>query len=461
MTGLLKKTSLFLLVIYCQLAASAQGKVDYKIDPVYRYIIESVKTKSVNGLPAFVRNVKPTPGFAVPNALPEERYECIVYTKNARSLSDSGMLINSSFPTFATVWATLEQIVRMAEMRQVDFIEAPKVLNKVNDLVVGSSGASLLHQRRLNNTVYKGKNVLMAIFDSGIDWKHLDFRNPDDTTKSRILRIWDQTLTAVSGEAPPAGFNYGVEYSQSQINNEIDGTPANFVREKDTDGHGTHVAGTAAGNGSALPSKKYTGVAPESDIIIIKGGDSSFLDSRVIDAITYLQTLSTTLGKPVVLNLSLGTLLGAHDGTRPVEAAINSFTSSASGRAVAAAAGNDGGSNKHNQLSLAANGAGTVSFTVPAGASGSSGSEVFSYRIYSSTNGSLNAALTPPGGGAAVTVTAGQFTSSNILSGNFTISFDNNIDPGNNIRYVDVSLGRNGSNTASPAGTYTLPLPNN
>ena len=458
MTGLLKKTILFLLVIYYQLAASAQTRVDYKIDPVFRYIIESVKSKNLNGVPAFVKNVKPTPGYAFRSAIPEERYECIVYTKNARSLADSGMLVNSSFPTFATVWATLDQIVRMAEMRQVEFVEAPKLLNKVNDLVLGSSGASLLHQRKLNNTVYKGKNVLVAIFDSGIDWKHLDFRNPDDTTKSRILRIWDQTITAGSGEAPPAGFSYGVEYSQTQINNEIDGSPVNFVRERDTDGHGTHVAGTAVGNGSALSSKKYTGVAPESDIIVIKGGDSSFLDSRMIDAITYLQTLSTTLGKPVVLNLSLGTLLGAHDGTRPVEVAINSFTNSAPGRVVAAAAGNDGGSNKHNQLNLAANASSTVSFTVPAG---SSGSEVFSYRIYSNTNGSLNASLTPPGGGAAVTAAAGQSTNSSILSGNFNISLDNNIDPGNNNRYVDVSLGRNGSNTASPAGTYTLTLTNN
>src|SRR5690349_21542407 len=168
MTGLLKKTILFLLVIYYQLAASAQTRVDYKIDPVFRYIIESVKSKNLNGVPAFVKNVKPTPGYAFRSATPEERYECIVYTKNALCLADSGMLVNSSFPTFATVWATLDQIVRMAEMRQVEFVEAPKLLNKVNDLVLGSSGASLLHQRKLNNTVYKGKNVLVAIFDSGI-----------------------------------------------------------------------------------------------------------------------------------------------------------------------------------------------------------------------------------------------------------------------------------------------------
>lgn len=458
MTGPLTKTISFFLVLFCQVAAFSQTKLaENKIDPVFRYIIESVKTRSSHGLPAFVQNVIPTKGFAARDANAEERYECIVYTKNAKSLSDSGMLINSAFPTFATAWATLDQIVQMAEMRQVDFIKAPEALHKVNDLVVSSSGASLLHQRKLNNTAYKGKNVLIAIFDSGIDWKHLDFRNPDDTTKSRILRIWDQTITAGSGETPPTGFSYGVEYSQAQINNEIDGSPANFVREKDTDGHGTHVAGTAVGNGLSLPSRKYTGMAPEADIIIIKGGDSSFLDSRVIDAITYIQTLSTNLGKPVVLNLSIGTLLGPHDGTRPVELAINNFTSSGPGRAVAAAAGNDGGSNKHNAVNVGANGTATVTFTVPAG---SSGNEIFSYRIYSNTNGSINATLTPPGALTTVVATAGQSISKSILNDNFTVSLDNNIDPGNNNRFVDLVIGRNGSNTASPQGTYTLTLAN-
>lgn len=449
------------LLLFTQISIFGQNRLtENKIDPVFRYIIAAAKSKTIdenNGVNNFAKRITPTKGFASPAAKVEERFECIVHTRNARSLNDSGIIVSSALPTFATAWVTLDQIVEMAGMPQVNYIEAPQILHKVNDIVVASSGASLLHQKRLNNTAYKGKNVLVAIFDSGIDWKHPDFRNPDDTTKSRILRIWDQTITAGTGEAPPAGFSYGVEYTQTQINNEIDGTPANFVKEKDTDGHGTHVAGTAVGNGKARPLGKYAGVAPEADIIVIKGGDSSFLDTRIIDALTYLKTLSATLGKPIVLNLSVGSLFGPHDGTRPMELAIDNFTATAAGRAVTISAGNEGGSNKHNQFNLTANQSAAVSFSVPAI---TSGSDVFTYRVYANTNGNISATLTTPGNGS-VTATSGQTVNRNVVNDNFTVVMTNGIDPGNNNTYVDVAVTRNGSNAASPAGNYVLTISNN
>lgn len=460
MRGTFQKSILHLILFTSiGLAVSGQGRIaEFKIDPVYRYMIEANKSKSADpiSMPAFVKNITPTKGIVLANNVLDERYECIVYTKNSKMLVDSGIVIHSSLPTFVTAWVTLAQISMMATLPQVEYIEAPQLLHKVNDLVVGSSGASLLHQRKLNNTVYKGKNVIVAIFDSGIDWKHLDFRNPVDTTKSRILRIWDQTISAVSGEAPPAGFSYGVEYTQAQINDEIDGTPANFVREKDTDGHGTHVAGTAVSNGRALPSAKYSGMAPEADIVVIKGGDSTFSDNRSIDAMTYLKNLSTALGKPVVLNISSGSLYGPHDGTRPVELAIDNFTASAAGRAVAVSAGNDGGTNKHNVLNVNANSSSSVTFNVPAI---TSGSEVFSYMMYANSNATINASFNAPTGNP-VTANAGQTTNGTVLNNSFNVYLINSVDPANNNRYIELKVERNGSNTTSAEGTYTLTLTN-
>ena len=99
-----------------------------------------------------------------------------------------------------------------------------------------------------------GKGVIVGIIDSGIAWKHPSFLTGTGNAKrSRILRIWDQSLGAVTGEAPPAGFTYGVEYSQQQITSALNGAGA-VVRHQPVNPHGTHVAGIAAGNGGGTPT---------------------------------------------------------------------------------------------------------------------------------------------------------------------------------------------------------------
>ena len=85
-----------------------------------------------------------------------------------------------------------------------------------------------------------------------------------------------------------------MEYTQAQINNEIDGTPAGFVRESDIHGHGTHVAGIAAGNGGTLGGK-FTGMAPGADIVVVKGGNASFSETRMIDGLTYAHNIAAAL----------------------------------------------------------------------------------------------------------------------------------------------------------------------
>ncbi|MEJ7769868.1 MAG: S8 family serine peptidase, partial [Chitinophagaceae bacterium] len=430
-----------------------------KIDPLYRQLISESKNDKVllNGAP-FSSRVEATEGYAIKNGPMEKRYECIVYTNNAPALRGKGITINSTLPSFVTAWITLEQISEMAAMDFIKYIEAPRTDYLHNDVSVGNTGASLLHQGNLNNTAYKGKNVLVAIYDSGIDWDHFDFRDPNDTSKSRIIRIWDQTLTAVTGEAPPSGFSYGVEYTQTQINDELDGTPANIVRERDFNGHGTHVAGTAAGNGSAKTTRKYMGLAPEADLIIIKGGESSFSTNRIIDGITYLQNLATSLGKPLVMNMSLGGQFGPHDGTRSYEIAVDNFTASAPGRAVVISAGNDNGTNLHNRITLAGNATTAIVFNVPAS---SLGTDVFEYRLYSKDSSAVSATVIPPDSVVNVTANAGEIAEGLVLTDSFSVQLSNFVDISNNSRFVDVYVDRVGSNTKSPAGTWTLSITNN
>jgi minor extracellular serine protease Vpr len=248
-------------------------------------------------------------------------------------------------------------------LNEVQYIDPGSTNYPALDLSLPETGANLLHAGYLNKTPYKGAGVIVVIYDTGIDWKQLDFRNPADTTKSRILYIWDQTLTPGTGENVPSGFTYGTEYTKQQIENEIDGTPAGLIREKDINGHGTHVAGIASGNGNSY-FRKYTGMAPEADIIVIKGGDQSFGESRMIDGLTYADNKAKALGKPVVLNWSIGGQSGPHNGNRPYELAVNAFVSTP-GKIVCISAGNDGDKNIHTSGSVASGSTTTISVSVP------------------------------------------------------------------------------------------------
>ncbi|MCI0494023.1 S8 family serine peptidase, partial [candidate division KSB1 bacterium] len=193
---------------------------------------------------------------------------------------------------------------------------------------------------------FTGKAVLVSTIDSGIDWGHEDFID-DRTRSSRIQFIWDQTLVPVGRENHPTGFSYGVEYSQADINNEIDGSPAYFVRSKDTNGHGSHVMGIIAGDGSSsgngVAAYTYVGMAPEAQLLAIKTGLS---DAQIIDAVYYAMRKAEDLGLPLVINLSLGNQQGAHDGTHLLDQAMNNAVNS--GKAIiVVAAGNEGTDASH------------------------------------------------------------------------------------------------------------------
>lgn len=464
---LIYKSGIFLLFAFLstQFVFAQDSGNETKIHPAFRRMLAQQNFTSSTTLKDNIGTnsshvnfaITPTQGFASQGAALESRYDCIVFTTNPQALLNSGIIINSILPTFVTAWVTAKQIEQMSNMAAVTFIDAPKTRHIHNDVARGNTGASLLGAGALNNTKYTGKGVIFGILDTGIDWSQLDFRDPVDTTKSRILKIWDQTITAITGEAPPTGFTYGVEYSQAQINNELHGTPPKFVREKDVEGHGTHVAGTAAGNGSALASKKYMGMAPEADIVLIKGGNGSFSSSHIIDGISYLQKLATSLGKPVVLNMSIGGQGSGHDGTESDELAVDNFTNSAAGRVVVISAGNDNGKTLHKQQSLAANSNSAFAIVAP---SSTNSTDVFDYLVYANNNSAVTATITAPDG-TTLSVPASKSDSVYAINKTFVVYVDNFVDKNNNNRYVEIAVAKNGNNTGNPQGTWTISFANN
>jgi len=212
---------------------------------------------------------------------------------------------------------------------------APRMLNDSMRLQQNidpiHAGLSPLH------TPYKGKGVIMGYIDTGIDFTHEDFKNADGST--RVIRYWDQGLP-VHPDRTPEKYGYGQIWTNTDIDN-------GNCTSTDNHAHGSTVAGSGSGNGRAI--NKFTGVAPECDIVMIETNFS--LENwtlTVADAIDYLFVLADSLGKPAVMNTSVGDYLGSHDGTDPASQIIDSLLNAKAGRIVVAAAGNSGNWDKYH-----------------------------------------------------------------------------------------------------------------
>lgn len=227
-----------------------------------------------------------------------------------------------------------------------------------------------------------GKNVIIGIIDTGIDWRHHSFLEATQP-KSRILRIWDQGLQrdASNNEQHPAAnllssnVQYGVEYKKELIDKVMVGSePLSAIRHRDCTGHGTHVAGIAAGNGrqKALSNSaafEFAGVAPETKLIVVKfltlTSNPTGVNGlrRFKDAITYILKAAEEedANAPVVINCSFGNDFGARDGLIDEgmdgqEVFLESTFANATGKICVFAAGNAAGRRRHAIITIPASG---------------------------------------------------------------------------------------------------------
>ena len=304
-------------------------------------------------------------------------------------------------PSVAAGPIATDRLRELAAVPGVRYVEGSRLHQQELNVSIPEIRADVLHGR---NPARKGAGVVIAIIDSGIDIDHKSFRNPDGTT--RVRGIWDQTLRPAAGtlEAPPARFVRpapaprppGVEYTQADIDatlqNREQGTPFPpatpamprppiAVRTVDTDGHGTHVAGIAAGDGSqsgnCRGSDVYVGVAPAADILIVKRAtDNPRIgeSTNLLNALDWIWNHPVVLGdatatppippRPVVVNMSFGDNCGPHDGTSPVESALDLFLLTHPGHAAVKSAGNEGNTSRHARFGVSANGVADVTFRI-------------------------------------------------------------------------------------------------
>lgn len=184
---------------------------------------------------------------------------------------------------------------------------------------------------------YTGNNVLVGMIDSGIDFNHPDFK--DSLGNTRILNIWDQRDANGPGPAP---WNYGTVWDSAQIN-------AGTCTHNDLAyyGHGTGVTGLAAGDGSSVTAVDYSGVAPKANIIMVALDFNGFNSPvAVADAAAYIYQRAMALGRPCVINASVGDYLGSHDG-QDLQALMIDTLLMTNSRSFVCAIGNAGNLDMH------------------------------------------------------------------------------------------------------------------
>ncbi|ADL04031.1 peptidase S8 and S53 subtilisin kexin sedolisin [[Clostridium] saccharolyticum WM1] len=229
----------------------------------------------------------------------------------------------------------------------------PNCFGIISEASLEATGISRI--RSVPNFNLRGQGVLIGIVDTGIDYINPIFKNADGT--SRINQLWDQTINQ---EQTFDTIPYGTVYAKEDINRALaSDIPLDIVPSKDENGHGTMIAGIAAGN--VVPESNFYGIATDSELVIVKLRQAKqnlrnfynipeeavcYSETDILFGIEFLVETAFELERPMVILLALGTSQGGHDG-RGILSNTLSLIGSSPGIAVVIAAGNEGNERRH------------------------------------------------------------------------------------------------------------------
>ncbi|WP_418617934.1 S8 family peptidase [[Ruminococcus] torques] len=276
----------------------------------------------------------------------ENVWELIVkYSGTLEAVRQTARSVTGLLNGYAVIVIEEERIGQLAQLPEVEFIEKPKKLYFQTDVGRQVSCIDIVQDMPLS---LRGKGTLIGIVDSGIDYENAEFRNEDGTT--RIVSLWDQSVNG----RPPAGYLAGTEYTREQIDaalaTEDKEVRRQMVKTSDVSGHGTAVAGIAAGNGRGSEGRRFRGAAPEAELIIVKMGaprEGGFpRTTELMRGVDYIVRKAVELRRPVAINISFGNTYGSHDGTSLVERFLNDIADMWK-NVICIGSGNEGASAGH------------------------------------------------------------------------------------------------------------------
>ncbi len=334
----MKKISILLFFAICAVVVMAQSA----LSPMTRNYLHLRKQQSLENVQSpysrsisKVNDVDMVSVFvhfnsAIDVALLEE-YEAIV-----GNIFEKVLVVSAYIPA--------DNLEALAENPEIRYVEISQTIYQKMDQARAMSFVDDVHNGTAPLTKgYKGKGVVVGIVDNGFQYNHPAFYD-DNRQKLRLKYVWEQNRTNVR----PDGYNYGNEHSTEDMI--ISAIYDN--RLYDDMGHGTHVAGIAAG-ARGYDGNPYYGVASESDLIFVSLDASRISTHSATDAVEYIFNKAAAEGKPAVVNLSLGTHIGPHDGTSTTDRIFDSLMGE--GKIIVGAAGNEGADKFHISKTFTAN----------------------------------------------------------------------------------------------------------
>ena len=282
-------------------------------------------------------------------------WELIVkYHGSLDRLREQNIVVEELIAGYAILTVPEALVDTVSDTPEIEYVEKPKRFYYGQTFPAVTSCFPPVTMR---TPFLNGRGVLLAVLDSGITWDLEVFRKADGSTRIRYL--WDQTVSEETDDVRygkmPDGFSIGTEYTAEEINAALQ-LPAldryRLIPSRDLSGHGTAVAGIAAGRSA---DGLYTGAAPEAELIVVKlglpgnsgGAEEGFpRTTEILRGVTYALRKARQLNMPLVINLSFGNSYGSHDGSSLLERFLDN--ASEIGRTViCVGSGNEGAARGH------------------------------------------------------------------------------------------------------------------
>ena len=266
--------------------------------------------------------------------------------------------VNLVSQEYAIVHAPLSGVLPLS-FTQHTYSAIPKLYGLQDTTALEATG--ILPVFSQPNLMSTGQGILIGMIDTGIDYTNPLFQNPDGT--SRILRLWDQTIESENTPEAVAGFKpfYGTVYSQEDLNRALASEqPLELVPSTDTSGHGTFLAGVAAGRQIQSPTT-FSGAAPDAALAVVRlkpakqylreffavpPDADAYQENDIMAAAAFLLGVAGQYQMPLVLCLGVGTSQGSHSGISPLAMQLQAL-SGTRGFACVTGAGNETGFRHH------------------------------------------------------------------------------------------------------------------